>query len=64
MARIKTDRPAAQHITTLAEIDEALWWTSHQRERNAGWYRWLDALLDERNRIIRGHMHPDYQEDK
>lgn len=63
MARLKTERPAAQHITTIAEIDEALWWTSHQRERNAHWYRWLDALLDERNRIRKAGGTPDTQED-
>ena len=51
MARLKTERPAAQHETTIAEIDEALWWTSHQRNRDAAWRRWLDALLDERNRL-------------
>jgi hypothetical protein len=46
--RTTTQRPKPQPIITLDEIDEALWWTSHQRDRNAQWHRWLDALLDAR----------------
>lgn len=46
--RTTTQRPQPQPITTLAEIDEALWWTSHQRRRDQQWRRWLDALLDAR----------------
>lgn len=51
MARTTTRRTAPEPIVSLDEIDEALWWTSHQRERNSQWHRWLDALLDERNRL-------------
>ena len=46
--RTTTQRPQPQPITTLAEIDEALWWTSHQQRRDQQWRRWLDALLDAR----------------
>lgn len=48
MAQRTTQRPKPQPIVTLDEVDEALWWTSHQRDRNAQWRRWLDALLDAR----------------
>ena len=51
MARTRTHEVQTQHIATIDEIDEALWWTSHQRERNQHWRRWVDSLLDERNRL-------------
>lgn len=51
MARTRTEQVQPQHIATIDEIDEALWWTSHQRERNQHWRRWVDSLLDERNRL-------------
>jgi hypothetical protein len=42
-----------QPITSVDEIDEALWWTSHHKDRGKHWYRWTDALLDERLRIAK-----------
>jgi hypothetical protein len=45
--------PKSQHITTVAEIDEALLHTSLARTRNEHWQRWADALLDQRNRLAR-----------
>jgi hypothetical protein len=42
-----------QPIASVDEIDEALWWTSHHKERTKHWYRWTDALLDERLRIAK-----------
>jgi hypothetical protein len=42
-----------QPIASVDEIDEALWWTSHHKDRGKHWYRWTDALLDERLRISR-----------
>ena len=46
--RTTTQRPQPQTVVTLEEIDEALWWTSHQRKRDNQWRRWCDALLDAR----------------
>ena len=46
--RTTTQRPQPQPILSVQEIDEALWWTCHQRKRDAQWHRWLDALLDKR----------------
>jgi hypothetical protein len=43
----------AQPILTLADIDEALVYTSLNTRRDDTWHRWADALLDERNRIAR-----------
>jgi hypothetical protein len=40
-------------ITTVDEIDEALWWTTQARPRNDQWHRWVDALLDQRLRIAK-----------
>lgn len=40
-------------ITTVVEIDEALWWTGKAQPRNAQWHRWVDALLDQRLRIAK-----------
>jgi hypothetical protein len=45
--------PQPTPITTVAEIDEALWWTTQARPRNDYWYRWVDALLDQRLRIAK-----------
>lgn len=60
-ARTRTNQPAPQPITTLAEIDEALWWTSHQRKRDNHWRRWMDALLDQRNEITGGTPHENQE---
>ena len=46
--RTTTQRPQPQPIVTIDEIDEALWWTCHQRKRDRQWQRWVDALLDAR----------------
>lgn len=43
-----TQRPRPKPNVTLAEIDEALWWSTHQRNRDGHWHRWIDALLDAR----------------
>ena len=43
----------AQPIVTLADIDEALVYTSLNTRRDDNWQRWTDRLLDERNRIAR-----------
>ena len=43
----------AQPIVTLADIDEALVYTSLNTRRDDNWHRWADALLDQRNRIAR-----------
>ena len=42
-----------QPIVDLADIDEALMWTSMTGPRDEHWHRWLDALLDQRNRLAR-----------
>lgn len=42
---------------TIPEVDEALWWTSKRNDRDAHWHRWVDHLLDQRNRIERGEAH-------
>lgn len=62
-ARTRTDQPAPKPIVTVEEIDEALWWTSHQRRRDHQWRRWCDALLDARNEIT-GATPYDNQESK
>lgn len=43
--------PQAQPILDVADIDEALLWTSMTAPRDEHWWRWLDALLDQRNRL-------------
>ena len=48
-----TTRTNATSTATLSEIDEALWWSANARDRCQHWRRWVDALLDERNRIER-----------
>ena len=53
MARTRTHKVQPQHITSVEEIDEALWWSTHQHKRDHHWRKWIDALLDERNRIAR-----------
>jgi len=39
---------------SLAEIDEALTWSSLSANRDDHWQRWIDALLDKRNDITQG----------
>jgi hypothetical protein len=46
-----TKRPMPTRIVSIEEIDEALKHTAQAQDRNEHWQRWLDALLDERNRI-------------
>ena len=43
--------PQATHITTVDEIDEALWWVVLSCPRDAHYGRIVDALLDQRNRV-------------
>ena len=43
--------PQAEPITTVDEIDEALWWVVLSCPRDAHYGRIVDALLDQRNRI-------------
>jgi hypothetical protein len=47
-----------QRVTSVDEIDEALWWTSQHRERTKHWHRWADALLDERLRLSKDQHTP------
>ena len=42
-----------QPTTNVADIDEALTYTSRVRTRDDNWHRWANNLLDERNRIAR-----------
>ena len=49
--------PQAEPITTVDEIDEALWWVVLSCPRDAHYGRIVDALLDQRNRVSRGE-HP------
>lgn len=46
--RTTTQRPRPRPNVTIDEIDEALWWTSHQHNRDTHWHRWINALLDAR----------------
>lgn len=56
----------AQHMNKVSDIDEALLHTSmNASPRDDGWWRWVDGLLDERNRLAqagprreRRVMHP------
>ena len=44
----------AQHMDTVSDIDEALLHTSMSTTpRDDNWWRWVDGLLDERNRLAR-----------
>ncbi len=47
--------PQAEPITTVSEIDEALWWVWLSCPRDGHYGRIVDALLDQRNRIASGH---------
>lgn len=40
-------------IVNVTDIDEALLHTSLIAQRDEQWWRWTDALLDQRNRIAR-----------
>ena len=54
MAATKTQRaPKSEPIVDVTDIDEALLHTSMVAPRNEHWWRWTDALLDQRNRIAR-----------
>ncbi len=52
----------AEPIVHVADIDEALLHTSLIAQRDEQWWRWTDALLDQRNRICRGHQPRQTQE--
>ena len=41
----------------LADIDEALRYTSMTGPRDEHWHRWLDALLDQRNTLANTKPH-------
>ena len=57
--------PQAEPITTVDEIDEALWWVVLSCPRDAHYGRIVDALLDQRNRVSRGeHPQPRHHEDQ
>jgi hypothetical protein len=49
--RTDTPRVKAEPITTVAEIDEAIYHASRNTHRDHNWQRWIDALLDQRNRL-------------
>lgn len=54
MAATKTNRaPKSEPIIDIEDIDEALLHTSMVGPRNDHWWRWTDALLDQRNRLAR-----------
>ena len=40
-----------QPMTTVADIDEALWWVTITAPRDAHYPRIIDSLLDQRSRI-------------
>lgn len=46
--------PQAEPITTVDEIDEALWWVLMTAPRKLDYMRIVDALLDQRNRVAQG----------
>lgn len=52
MGRTKTERPVPEPITTLADIDEAIYHASRNPSRDKHWHRWVDALLDQRLRFM------------
>lgn len=55
--------PRAEHITTVDEIDEALWWVVLSCPRDAHYGRIVDALLDQRNRVSQGRQaHPSQRQ--
>jgi hypothetical protein len=44
----------AQHMDTVSDIDEALLHTTlSAMPRGDHWWRWVNGLLDERNRLAR-----------
>lgn len=45
-----------QPILDVADIDEALQWTSMSAPRDEHWWRWVDGLLDQRN-LLDEHGH-------
>ena len=45
---------SAQPMTTVSDIDEALWWVTITAPRDAHYPRIIDSLLDQRSRIIAG----------
>lgn len=47
----------AQPILDVSDIDEALHHTSMVGPRNDQWWRWTDALLDQRNRLAKQRSH-------
>ena len=51
--------PPAEPIISVADIDEALLYTSMISRRTDQWWRWTDALLDQRNRVERRILHAD-----
>ena len=45
--------PHAEPITTVDEIDEAIWWVLMTAPRKIDYMRIVDALLDQRNAASR-----------
>lgn len=51
--------PRAEHITTVDDIDEAIWWVLMTAPRKLDYMKIIDALLDQRNAVSQGHpSHP------
>lgn len=46
--------PKATAISTVDEIDEAIWWVLMTAPRNIDYMKIVDALLDQRNQVSAG----------
>lgn len=46
--------PRATAISTVDEIDEAIWWVLMTAPRNIDYMKIVDALLDQRNAVSSG----------
>ena len=50
--------PQATPISTVDEIDEAIWWVLMTAPRNIDYMKIVDALLDQRNQVSAGAASP------
>lgn len=50
--------PKATAISTVDEIDEAIWWVLMTAPRNIDYMKIVDALLDQRNDVKSGRRGP------
>ena len=51
--------PKATAISTVDEIDEAIWWVLMTAPRNIDYMKIVDALLDQRNDVKSGRQGPN-----